>query len=93
MLHWTMAATAWREWSWSRTQSWLDDFTPTTDVLIAPQDGGVIATQWFNYLAWDSGATSVEVEVAARFYTGRSESAYANLPDKHMILLNLKGKF
>ncbi len=35
----------------------------------------------------------LELELAARFLGGKSDFAYANLPDSHMILLNIKGRF
>jgi hypothetical protein len=93
MFHWSLDPNAWSTWEWSRDISWLSQFTPTFDVLYSPEDNGVIATQWLNYLVHDNGDSSIEMELAARFLTGKSDSAYANLPDKHMILLNLKGRF
>ncbi|OCH13748.1 MULTISPECIES: hypothetical protein [unclassified Aliivibrio] len=93
MFHWSLDPNAWSTWQWSQNISWLSQFTPTFDVLYSPEDNGVIATQWLNYLLHDSGDSSIEMELAARFLTGKSDSAYANLPDKHMILLNLKGRF
>lgn len=93
MFHWSLDPNAWSTWQWSQNISWLSQFTPTFDVLYSPEDNGVIATQWLNYLVHDNGDSSIEMELAARFLTGKSDSAYANLPDKHMILLNLKGRF
>ena len=93
MFHWSLDPNAWSTWEWSRDISWLSQFTPTFDVLYSPEDNGVIATQWLNYLLHDSGDSSIEMELAARFLTGSDDSAYANLPDKHMLLLNLKGRF
>ncbi|MGR6837605.1 hypothetical protein ACU5DF_00280 [Aliivibrio wodanis] len=93
MFHWSLDPNAWSNWQWSQNIGWLSELTPTFDVLYSPQDNGVIATQWLNYLVHDSGHSSVEMELAARFLTGKSDSAYANLTDKHMILLNLKGRF
>ena len=61
--------------------------------MLSPEDGGFIATQWLNYQAFDNGDSSLELELAARFLGGISDSAYANLPDSHMILLNIKGRF
>jgi len=92
MLHWSLDSTAWANWQWSQG-SWLKDFTPSIDLLYSPQDNGLIATQWLNYLLFDSGHAKTELQLAARFFTGDSTSAYANLPDKHTILLNLKGRF
>lgn len=93
MLHASLDSQAWRHWAWSQSIEWLQGLVPTLDVLIAPQDGGVIVTQWLNYSVYDSGTASIEIELAARFMTGPADSTYANLPDKHMILLNMKGKF
>ena len=80
-------------WSLDSTHGWLEDITPTFDVMLSPQDGGFIATQWLNYQALDNGHSSLDLELAARFLGGKSDSAYANLPDSHMILLNIKGRF
>lgn len=93
MFHWTMNATAWSQWPLTQQQLWLDNLTPTFDLLYSPQDQGVIATQWLEYQVYDSGAASLSAELAARFMTGSRDSLYANLPDKRMIFLNLKGKF
>ncbi|UQV24259.1 hypothetical protein [Vibrio sp. J383] len=80
-------------WSLDSTNGWLENITPTFDVMLSPQDGGFIATQWLNYQALDNGDSSLDLELAARFLGGKSDSAYANLPDSHMILLNIKGRF
>ncbi|WP_041393896.1 hypothetical protein [Photobacterium profundum] len=93
MLHWSLNSTAWAQWDWSREINWIQHVTPTFDLLYSPQDNGIIATQWLNYEWIDTGSASLDLELAARFLTGKSNSAYANLPDKHMILLNLKGRF
>lgn len=93
MLHWSLDSSSWSQWQWSKDWLWLGDLTPTLDVLVAPQDGGVIATQWINYTVYDSGSVSFLTEFAARFMTGDSESIYANLADKRMIFINLRGKF
>lgn len=93
MFHWTMNATAWSQWSLTQQQLWLDNLTPTFDLLYSPQDQGVIATQWLEYQVYDSGAAALSAELAARFMTGSRDSLYANLSDKRMIFLNLKGKF
>nr|WP_245796781.1 hypothetical protein [Vibrio aerogenes] len=93
MLHVSLDSAAWSQWQWSRQYLWLSNFEPTFDVLISPSDGGVIATQWLDYTLYDSGQASLMLELAGRFYTGRSGSVYADLPDKRVILLNLKGSF
>lgn len=93
MFHWSLDSSAWSQWEWSNDKLWLEKLTPTFDVLLSPEDGGVIATQWLNYLAHDNGDSSLEMEIAARFMTGDSDSAYANLSDKYMILFNVKGRF
>jgi len=93
MFHWSLNPTSWGQWQWSKNALWLENVEPTFDLLLSPQDGGVIATQWINYSAYDSGQTSVDVELAARFMTGSQDSVYANLSDKRMIFINLKGKF
>jgi len=93
MFHWSLDSSSWSQWDWSRDLLWLGDLTPTFDVLYSPQDQGVIATQWLEYSVYDSGSASFVTEFAARFMTGDSGSLYANLPDKRMIFINLKGKF
>jgi hypothetical protein len=93
MFHWSLDSSSWSQWDWSRDWLWLGDLTPTFDVLYSPQDQGVIATQWVEYSVYDSGSASFVTEFAARFMTGESSSLYANLPDKRMIFINLKGKF
>lgn len=93
MLHWRWDLEAWAAWQGSADLGWLSDVTPTLDVMFSPQDGGVIMTQWLNYQWVDTGAQSVEVEVAARFLTGDDHSAYAQINDKYMIVFNIKGKF
>ncbi len=93
MFHWALDSSGWSHWDWSRNSLWLDNIEPTFDLLYSPEDGGLIATQWVNYHAYDSGSAAFDVELAARLLTGKSHSLYANLSDKHMILLNLKGKF
>ncbi|ELV8771801.1 hypothetical protein QNE60_003134 [Vibrio harveyi] len=93
MLHWSWDVEAWAAWNGKADMGWLSDITPTLDVMLSPQDGGVIVTQWLNYQWIDTGDQSVEVEVAARFLTGDDQSAYAQINDKHMIVFNIKGKF
>jgi len=93
MFHWSLDSSSWSQWEWSRSLLWLGDLTPTFDILYSPQDKGVIATQWLEYAVYDSGAASFSTEFAARFMTGDDSSLYANLIDKRMIFINLKGKF
>ncbi len=93
MLHWSWDVEAWAAWNGEADMGWLSDVTPTLDVMLSPQDGGVIVTQWLNYQWIDTGDQSVEVEVAARFLTGDDQSASAQINDKHMIVFNIKGKF
>ncbi|MEF1289841.1 hypothetical protein [Vibrio sp. M260118] len=93
MFHWSLDSSSWSQWSWSNKLLWLDNLTPTFDLLYSPQDQGVIATQWLDYRVYDSGSASFSAELAARFMTGDDESVYANLSDKRMIFLNLKGRF
>lgn len=93
MFHWQLDSSAWSHWGWSQQQLWMNKLTPTLDVLFAPQDGGIIATQWLDYQAYDSGDTSINLEMALRFMTGSKDALYANLSDKRMIFLNLKGRF
>lgn len=91
MLHWSLDGNALV--SMHPNYGWMEDITPTFDVIYSPQDNGVIATQWINYQLYDSGSSTMEMEVAARFYTGDTDSVYANLPDRHKVLINLKGRF
>ncbi|MDC5855413.1 hypothetical protein [Vibrio europaeus] len=93
MFHWSLDSSSWSQWSWSNEFLWLNKLTPTFDLLYSPKDQGVIATQWLDYRVYDSGSASFSAELAARFMTGDSESVYANLSDKRMIFINLKGKF
>ncbi|MEJ2764708.1 hypothetical protein VV869_12195 [Photobacterium sp. MCCC 1A19761] len=93
MLHWTMDPTAWQQGALTRKIGWLADLTPTVDVLFAPEDQGVIATQWLAYSVYDSGEATLDLELAARFMTGDRQSVFQNLPDKRMIFLNLKGRY
>ncbi|HAS6346405.1 hypothetical protein LZU85_00370 [Vibrio sp. IRLE0018] len=93
MFHWRWDSNAWMAWHGVNNAQWLADITPTLDVLFSPQDGGVIATQWINYQWLDTGLYSVELEFAARFLVGDSQSTYAQIEDKHMMVFNLKGRF
>jgi len=96
LFHWSLDSTAWAQMFTDDSMgsaTWLDNLTPTFDLMYSPADGGIIATQWLNYQLIDTGASSIDLELAARFLAGKSDSAYANLPDSHMILLNIKGRF
>ncbi|USD38946.1 hypothetical protein [Ferrimonas sp. SCSIO 43195] len=93
LAHWSLDSSGWHHWDWSHSYPWLQQLTPTLDLLYAPEDHGLIATQWLSWQAIDDGDNSLVVELAARFSCGASDSAYHNLPDKRMILLNLKGRF
>ncbi|MGP8308643.1 hypothetical protein [Vibrio sp. YIC-376] len=93
MLHWRWDIEAWSVWRGEVSMGWLSDVMPTLDVMLSPQDGGVIVTQWVNYQWIDSGDQSVELEVAARFLSGDDQSAYAQINDKYMIVFNVKGRF
>ncbi|MBR9786933.1 MAG: hypothetical protein GYB40_03250 [Vibrionaceae bacterium] len=97
MLHWRWDIEAWIAWrgatNMTADMNWLSDITPTIDILISPQDGGAIVTQWINYQWIDTGDQSVELEAAARFLSGDNQSAYAQINDKYMIVFNIKGKF
>lgn len=93
MFHWTQDPVAWQHWNWSQNVSWLQNLTPTLDVLFSPQDNGMIATQWLRYSVVDTGSVQFDIEIAARFLTGDKQSVYRNLADKRMILLNLKGRY
>ena len=97
MLHWRWDIEAWIAWrgatNMTTDMNWLDDITPTLDIMISPQDGGAIVTQWINYQWIDTGDQSVELEAAARFLSGDNQSAYAQINDKYMIVFNIKGKF
>jgi hypothetical protein len=92
MLHWSLNSNSWSNWHWSKDWLWLNNFQPTFDLMLAPEDGGVIATQWVNYQMYDSGSSSISLEIAARYLGGESNSVYANLPDNYMVLLNLTGR-
>lgn len=93
MFHWSLDSSSWSQWEWSKERLWLEDLTPTLDLLYSPQDGGLIITQWLDYRLYDSGSASFSAEFAARFMTGNDSSLYANLADSRMIFINLKGKF
>ena len=93
MLHWSWDTGAWLQWQSNNDWRWLSDFTPKLDLLIAPQDGGVIATQWLTYQWLDTGDASVDLEFTARFLTGKSDSAYAQINDRRTLLFTIKGKF
>ena len=93
MLHWGWDTDAWLQWQSNNDWRWLSDFTPKLDLLIAPHDGGVIATQWLTYQWIDTGNASVALEFTARFLTGKSDSAYAQINERRTLLFTIKGKF
>ncbi|GMQ46123.1 hypothetical protein [Vibrio sp. 10N] len=93
MLHGRLDPIFWRQWQWSKDSHLLRSMHPRLDIMIAPEDGGIIATQWLDFDVVDTGDTSFNLELAARFVTGATNSVYANLPDTYNILINLKGRF
>lgn len=93
MLHWTLDTQNWQGTNWESAPSWFEKVTPTVDVIVAPEDGGVIATPRIGMEWYDDGNARFETELAARFYGGKSGSVYKNLQTSRMILLNFKGKF
>jgi len=93
MIHWRWDLETWTARRSSIDLNWMRQLEPSLDIMIAVQDGGAIITPRMNYQWIDTGEQSAEVEVAARFLTGDSQSAYAQLNDKTMIVLNIKGKF
>jgi len=93
MFHWSLNSSSWSHLKWSQDWLWLNNFEPSFDVMLSPQDGGIIATQWLRYQIYDTGSASFSFELATQFLGGNGDSVYANLPDKHIILLNIKGKF
>ncbi|EGU31798.1 hypothetical protein VIBRN418_18418 [Vibrio sp. N418] len=93
MIHWSWDTQAWLQWQSDTNWHWLSNVTPKLDLLIAPQDGGVIATQWLTYQWIDTGAASVDLEFTARFLTGKSDSTYAQINDRRTLVFTIKGKF
>ncbi|MDA0147337.1 hypothetical protein [Vibrio sp. LaRot3] len=93
LLHWSWDTQAWAQWQTTDSWHWLTDFTPTLDLMYAPQDGGIIATQWLNYQWLDNGDASVELEFSARFLSGDNKSSYAQINDRRTLTLTIKGKF
>lgn len=93
MLHWSWDTQTWLQWRGGETWSWLGDVTPKLDLLISPQDGGVIATQWLTYQWIDNGDLSIDLEFTARFLSGKSNSAYAQVNQSHTLTFTIKGKF
>jgi len=93
MLHWNWDTDSWLQWQTDDNWHWLSDFTPKLDLLISPQDGGIIATQWLTYQWIDTGDASVDLEFTARFLTGESDSAYAQINNRRTLLFMIKGKF
>jgi len=72
---------------------WLMGVKPTLDLLISPSDGGLVATQWLSYSIFDSGSFDIQGQLAVRSYTGLKNSVYANIPDRHRFIFNIKGSF
>ena len=93
MLHWSLDPAAWSHWDWSRGLGLTDRLTPKIDLMLSPEDGGVIATQWLDFVIMDTGDSNLHLELAARYVTGKSKSVYANLPDRYNMLINIKGRF
>ncbi|QIL86629.1 hypothetical protein G7083_12015 (plasmid) [Vibrio sp. HDW18] len=91
-----MAHNVMLHWAWESIDGqWLgiNNLTPTLDLQWSVQDTGLVATPRLNWQVYDTGRVLLQLELAARFVSGASNSAYANLPDSVTILLNLKGKF
>lgn len=96
MLHWSFDSSGWSNYNLSDIglpNDVLSSLTPLVDVLYSPEDFGLIVTPKLTYEWLNTGETQFETELAARFLLGDEQSAYQNLPDKNMILLNLKGRF
>ncbi len=93
MLHWSWDPQTWLQWQGRTNWQWLEKITPKFDLLISPQDGGVIATQWLTYQWLDNGNQSVDLEFTARFLTGNDDSAYAQINQSHTLTFMIKGKF
>ncbi|MGF1910956.1 hypothetical protein L4C38_16095 [Vibrio kasasachensis] len=93
MLHWNWDTDSWLQWQTNDDWQWLSNFTPKLDLLLAPQDGGLIATQWLTYQWIDTGDASVDLEFTARFLAGKSNSAYAQINDRRTLVFTIKGKF
>ncbi|MDG3085725.1 hypothetical protein P7F88_06265 [Vibrio hannami] len=91
MIHWSLNGSSLS--TMSESYRWIEDITPTFDLIFSPEDKGFIVTQWINYQVIDTGDSRWELEAAARFYSGDGDSVYANLPDRHKILMNVKGRF
>ena len=89
MLHWSLDSSAFDQFEYTQGL----ELTPTLDILYSPQDGGVIVTQWLEYLLFDSGDYHQTIEIAGRFIFGDHNSAYQQLTDSRAVLINLKGRF
>ena len=72
---------------------WLEKLEPSLDLLVSPTDGGLVATPRLSYPVYESGESDMKIELASRFYTGAGNSVYANMPDRDLIFINLKGNF
>ncbi|BCL72886.1 hypothetical protein TUMSATVNIG1_48590 [Vibrio nigripulchritudo] len=93
MFHWTLDTQNWQGQHWAAAPGWFEKLTPTVDLMIAPEDGGVISTPRLSFEWYDDGSSRFETELAARFYNGKDKSLYKNLKTNSMILLNFKGRF
>ncbi|CCN80941.1 conserved hypothetical protein [Vibrio nigripulchritudo SFn27] len=93
MFHWTLDTQNWQGQHWTAAPGWFEKLTPTVDLMIAPEDGGVISTPRLSFEWYDDGSSRFETELAARFYNGKDKSLYKNLKTNSMILLNFKGRF
>lgn len=72
---------------------WLEKLEPSLDLLVSPTDGGLVATPRLSYQVSESGVFNIKIELANRFYTGAGNSVYANVPDRDLVFINLKGNF
>lgn len=72
---------------------WLEKLEPSLDLLVSPTDGGLVATPRLSYQVYESGESNMKIELANRFYTGVGNSVYANVPDRDLVFINLKGNF
>ncbi|MGF1762039.1 hypothetical protein [Aliivibrio kagoshimensis] len=89
MFHWSLDSTAFDQFQYTQGL----ELTPTLDILYSPQDEGVIVTQWFEYLLFDTGDYHQTIEIAGRFIFGAHDSAYQQIADNRLVLINAKGRF
>lgn len=66
-----------------RKEGW--SFDPALDVLYTPEDGGVVTTATLKY-----AGNSYLFYLGLREYGGKSESAYRQLPEDHLLFLSLQ---